>query len=97
IHEAAATTMLAVVLVHLAAVVSRSLLHRENLVRAMVTGRKRGTPGEGISRAWRAVALLILASVMGFWWLQWQGAPADGGLADRHPASREALVDDDHD
>jgi hypothetical protein len=39
----------------------------------------------------------MLTSVLGFWWLQWQGAPADAGLADRHAVSREATLDDDHD
>ena len=40
VHEGAAMAMLGLVLVHVAAVVASSCLHRENLVAAMIHGRK---------------------------------------------------------
>jgi cytochrome b len=41
IHEASAYTLVALVAVHVVGVVLASLEHRENLVRAMITGRRR--------------------------------------------------------
>jgi len=89
-HEALATGMLAVVGVHVAGVLLGSWLHRENLVGAMITGRKPVGPEEGIRHAWHAVAVLMLVAAPGFWWLQWQGAAADG-FTDRPIAAAKAV------
>lgn len=90
LHEVASNFMLVVVIVHVAGVALASWLHRENLVRAMVTGKKEGTPDQGIRRPWRPLAVIILVAVLGFWWLQWQSAPAPtdaGGGGGANPAS----------
>jgi len=87
LHEVMANTMLAVVLVHVSGVVLGSWLHHENLVRSMVTGRKHASPGEGIGHAWRSLAVLMLAAVLAFWWLQWRSAPQ--GTSDARPAAVE--------
>jgi cytochrome b len=96
LHEGAANVMLVIVGIHIAAVVLSSWLHRENLVGAMISGRKPGLPQDGIRSAWRSVAVIMLAAVLGFWWLRWQDNPTGGELADRPAAStRMAGHDDD--
>jgi cytochrome b len=95
-HEAAANIMLALVAVHVVAVIASSWLHRENLVRAMVSGRKRARPPEAIRGAWRGIAALLLAAVLGFWWLQWQDAPA-GGIVAAHLGGGRTMADHDDD
>jgi len=76
LHEGAAELMMGLVVVHIVAVLAASWLHRENLIGAMIGGRKAGAPQDGVKRAWRGVAALMLAAVLGFWWMQWRDAPA---------------------
>ncbi|MEO8101990.1 MAG: cytochrome b/b6 domain-containing protein [Betaproteobacteria bacterium] len=80
-HEVAATVMLMLVGAHVAGALFSSWLHRENLIGAMISGRKPGKPEDGIRRAWHTVAALMLAAVLGFWWLQYRDAPVGDGLA----------------
>lgn len=74
LHEGAFDAMLAVVLIHIAGVVVSSMLHRENLARAMVTGHKSAEPGQGIRRSHRWLGVIMLAAVVVFW----AGYPATG-------------------
>ena len=83
LHEGAANAMLALVAVHVLGVIVSSRLHRENLVRSMIDGRKLAAPHEGIGRAWRSLAALMVVAVAGFWSWQWTQAPSAGELSAR--------------
>ena len=60
VHEGLAAGMLFVVIVHLVGVFSGSLMHGENLVRAMLDGRKQGNPDEALPSARPLAALMLL-------------------------------------
>jgi cytochrome b len=75
LHEGVASAMLALVAIHVVAVLASSLLHRENLIGAMITGYKSGRADEGIRTARWGVAALVMAAVIGWWWTQWHAAP----------------------
>jgi cytochrome b len=77
-HEILAGLMLAMVGVHIVGVVAGSLIHRENLARAMVTGYKHGDPAEGIRKKRPIPALVLLTLLAGFWGF-WSNGKIDLG------------------
>ena len=109
VHEALATAMLVVVGLHLLGVVAGSVLHRENLPRAMVTGRKAGLrPEDGIVRPSVVVGGVLLLALATFWALGLSqqrlpfglpggGAEAGEGRDDGHAARGASDADGDED
>lgn len=91
LHEFLANAMLAVVVVHVAGVAVSSVMHRENLVRAMITGFKSAEPEQGIHRAYRWLGVIMLAAVVAFW----VGYPATGLMTPGVDATHAEQHDDD--
>ena len=79
VHEVLANAWLLLVVVHVTAVVLSSVVHRENLVRSMITGDKPGTPGDAAPRSARAFGVTLVAAVLGFWTWSLSGLDATGG------------------
>ena len=71
LHEFTSNAMLAVVFVHIAGVLVTSYLHDENLIVAMITGRKRGPVNQAISNNYRLIAMFLLTALIGFWIWAW--------------------------
>jgi cytochrome b len=67
-HEAAAAAMLAVVVVHVGGVALGSVMHRENLVGAMFSGRKQGAATEAIGGDRPLAAVLLVLWVVAAAW-----------------------------
>lgn len=72
IHELSANLMLAVIGVHILGVIISSVLHKENLPRAMLTGHKTIEENEKISHSYPLLGLAMVLTVVGFmlWYLQ---------------------------
>ena len=68
LHEATASLLMGIVVIHIAAVILTSVVGKENLVRAMLTGKKMVAPGEAIAYSRMAIAIPLLCAMAGLWW-----------------------------
>ncbi|MGC2165765.1 MAG: cytochrome b/b6 domain-containing protein [Gallionella sp.] len=67
VHEITSNAMLAVVAIHLLGVLVSSLMHRENLVRSMITGYKTDGQRDGVQRAYGWLGAVMLTVVVAYW------------------------------
>ena len=68
LHEGIVNVLLMIIGVHVGGVLVSSLLHRENLVRAMVNGHKQGKVSDGIRYPQWLIGGLLLTGVGVFLW-----------------------------
>ncbi|MEQ1594163.1 MAG: cytochrome b/b6 domain-containing protein [Casimicrobium sp.] len=94
-HEVSSNALLMLVIVHVVGVIVSSVVHRENLIRSMLTGRKHPVSDAEdanvtvLQRAATArrgsgaiLGAVIVAVVLGFWAWQWQSSVASTTNAD---------------
>ncbi len=73
LHELVGNGIIVLVGLHVAAVIATGLLHRENLVRAMVNGYKRARSGDGIPGAFTLLGLVLGFAMVAFTWQVYSG------------------------
>lgn len=96
VHELAANAMLAVVVVHVLGVLASSWIHQENLVKAMITGRKPGEAGNGIGNTYPLVGVLLIAAMAALWtWAPVDQSERDGLLQGGTSDQADSGDDDD--
>ena len=75
-HETIAHIALGVVIIHVIAAVIMSYMQKENLLKAMVTGKKQGTPSQAIRRPLNLVGILLVLAWAYLMFLIYSGAMA---------------------
>ena len=74
VHEAVASLVLGLVIVHVIAAIGMSVIERQNLVRSMVTGKKKGFPEQGIRYPQYLIGAFVFLGAIYFFYLILSGA-----------------------
>lgn len=67
LHEIASDGLLYLIGFHILAVITSSLLHRENLIAAMLDGKKEISQGHAIKRSYGWVAFFLFITILALW------------------------------
>lgn len=95
VHEALASAWLALVALHVLGVIFSSVMQRESLVRAMLTGYRNGG-AEPEARPHRALGVTLAAAVVGFWaWNLSTPVPIPVAAAEDADEEHSELAEDD--
>jgi cytochrome b len=82
VHEVLANAWLVLVVLHVLGVVFSSVMQRENLARAMLTGCKGGAADGSSVRPWHGLGITLAATILGFWtWTFGWSVPVAGDPA----------------
>jgi cytochrome b len=74
VHEAVASLVLGLVVIHIIAAIGMSVIEKQNLIRSMVTGKKKGFPEQGIRYPQYLIGVLIALGSCYFFYLIVAGA-----------------------
>ena len=74
VHEAVASLVLGLVIVHIIAAIGMSLIEKQNLVRSMVNGKKKGFPEQGIRYPQHLIGAVVFLGALYFFYLTLSGA-----------------------
>ena len=73
-HEAVASLVLGLVIIHIIAAIGMSVIERQNLVRSMVNGKKQGMPEQGIRYPQYLIGSFIFLGALYFFYLIMSGS-----------------------
>lgn len=69
-HEFFGNFLLVIVGIHIGGVLLSSLRHRENLIKAMISGMKNGEASQAIRQNYGWLAILLIVGIIYFWYIQ---------------------------